>query len=161
MVSVVEREDRVVVRNLRPEDLDAVVALDAKSSGRRRDEYFKLKLKQNLAETGVKVSLAAEQAGCFTGFLLARVYYGEFGAAEPAAVLDTFAVHTDFRRRGIGTALLDQLCKNLEALHVSSLRTEVDWNDPSLILFFQRTGFHPARRFCLDLDLSTRPRGQT
>jgi len=151
-----EREDSIVVRNLRPEDLEAVIALDAKSAGRRRDEYFKLKLKQNLAETGVKVSLAAEREGCFSGFLLARVYYGEFGAAEPVAVLDTFAVHPDFRRAGIGTALLNQLCTNLDGLGVSSLRTEVDWSEPSLLNFFQRSGFFPAQRFCLDLDLASR-----
>jgi len=156
-----EREDSIVVRNLRPEDLEAVIALDAKSAGRRRDEYFKLKLKQNLAETGVKVSLAAEREGCFTGFLLARVYYGEFGAAEPVAVLDTFAVHPDFRRAGIGTALLEQLCTNLDGLGVSSLRTEVDWGEPSLLNFFQRSGFLPAQRFCLDLDLASRGAGRS
>ncbi len=154
-----EQEDRMVVRNLRPDDLERVIALDSKSSGRRRDEYFKVKLAQNLTETGVKVSLASEFEGCFAGFLMARVYYGEFGAAEPVAVLDTFSVHPDFRRRGIGTALLDQLCKNLEGLGVCSLHTEVGWNDPTLLIFFQRRGFRPADRFCLDLDVAGRVRG--
>jgi len=37
------------------------------------------------AETGIKVSLAGELDDCFCGFLLARVYYGEFGAPEPVA----------------------------------------------------------------------------
>lgn len=50
----------VVVRSLKPQDLEAVIALDAKAVGRRREEYFKVKLAQNLAETGIKVSLAAK-----------------------------------------------------------------------------------------------------
>ena len=70
---------------LTPKDLDAVVAVDAKSTGRRREEYFRIKLQQNLAETGIKVSLAAEADGLFRGFLLARVYYGEFGTLEQAS----------------------------------------------------------------------------
>lgn len=148
-----EREDRVIVRGLQPEDLEQVINVDAKNGGKRREEYFKVKLVQNLAETGVKVSLASETDGCFAGFLLARVYYGEFGAPEPVAVLDTFGVHPDFRRQGVGTALLEQLSKNLNGLGVCSLHTEVSWDDPDLMAFFQQQGFRPAQRFCLDLDL--------
>lgn len=153
MTSISEQEDRVVVRNLRPEDFESVVRVDAKNGGKRRDEYFKVKLAQNLAETGVKISLASELQDCFAGFLLARVYYGEFGEPEHVAVLDTFGVHPEFRRRGIGSALLNQLCTNLGVLGVRSLHTEVGWNNPELITFFQRAGFRPADRFCLDLDI--------
>ncbi len=156
-MSVGELEERIVIRNLRPEDLEQVIAVDAKTGGVRREEYFEVKLAQNLAETGVKVSLACELDGCFAGFLLARVYYGEFGAPEPVAVLDTFAVHPDFRRQGIGTALLEQLCKNLEGLGVHVLQTEVGWDDAELLVFFREKGFRPAPRFCLDLTIAGRP----
>jgi ribosomal protein S18 acetylase RimI-like enzyme len=98
----------VLVRGLAVDDLERVIGLDAKIVGRRREEFFKLKLQQNLQETGIKVSLAAELDDCFCGFLLARVYYGEFGALEPVAVLDTLGVHPDFRGRGVGSSLLGQ-----------------------------------------------------
>lgn len=146
------RQEKTIVRSLKPADLEPVIALDAKNVGRRREEYFKVKLEQNLAETGIKVSLAAEQDGCFCGFLLARVYYGEFGILEPVAVLDTLGVHPGFRRRGVGTALLGQLCLNLSGLGVTRLQTEVDWDDQELLTFFHREGFRPAPRLCLDLD---------
>ncbi len=154
MESVGEQEERVVVRGLRPEDLEAVIALDAKNTGRRREEFFKHKLQQNLAESGIKVSLAAELDGCFCGFLLARVYYGEFGSPEPVAVLDTLDVNPDFRRQGVGTSLMRQLCKNLMGLGVSRLQTEVSWDDPALLAFFHQQRFHLANRICLDLDLA-------
>ena len=151
-----EREGRVVVRGLTPADLESVIALDAKNTGQRREQYFELKLQQNLQESGVKVSLAAEVEGCFCGFLLARVYYGEFGAPEPLAVLDTLDVHPDFRRQGIGSALMGQLCKNLEGLRVVSLQTQVGWENAELLGFFRRQGFRPADRFCLDLEIAPR-----
>lgn len=149
--------DRVVVRGLKPADLEAVTALDAKNVGRRRDEYFKVKLQQNLAETGIKVSLAAELDGCFCGFLLARVFYGEFGTLEPVAVLDTLGVHPDFRGRGVGRALSRQLRTNLAGLGVGRLQTEVGWDNQELLRFFHAEGFRPAERLCLDLDLDARP----
>ena len=146
--------DEIVVRRLLPVDLEAVVRLDAKVTGRTRSEYFKLKLKENLADTGIKVSLAAELEDIFVGYLLARVYYGEFGMMEPAAVLDSLGVHPDFQHRGAGSALIRQLRTDLRALGVGRLQTEVSWEDSGVLGFFKHEGFRPAPRLCLDLDLN-------
>jgi len=143
----------VLVRNLRPSDLEAVVQLDAKNIGRRRDEFFKLKLTQALAESGITVSLAAELDGAFVGFLLAKVFYGEFGVTERVAVMDVIDVHPDFRGHHVATALLDQLRTNLMGLGIRALRTEVGWDNTDLLGFFRREGFVMAQRVCLDLDL--------
>jgi len=69
-------------------------------------------------------------------------------------VLDTVGVHPDFRGRGVGPALLGQLRKNLAALRVPRLRTEVDWENQTLLRFLHREGFQPAPRLCLELDLA-------
>jgi ribosomal protein S18 acetylase RimI-like enzyme len=143
----------LVIRNLRADDLEAVIRLDAKNVGRRRDEFFKLKLTQALAETGISVSLAAERDGALLGFLLSRVFYGEFGVTERVAVMDVIDVHPDFRGQHIAAALLDQLRVNLLGLGIRVLRTEADWNSTDLLRFFRREGFVLAQRLCLDLDL--------
>ncbi len=144
--------ESVFVRRLRPDDLDPVIAIDARATGRRRTEYFKLKLEMAMNETGVEVSLAAEIDGMFVGFLIARVYYGDFGISEPAAVLEVLGIHPDFRGRGVAHALLRQLNTNLLGLGVGTVSTEVNWNDPRMMAFLQNEGFQPAPRFCLDLD---------
>ena len=151
--SVSRDGEGAVVRQLRAQDLEPVIALDAKVVGRRREEYFKLKLKQALSDTGIQVSLGAEIEGMFVGFLLARVYYGEFGAPEPVAVLDTMGVHPGFRGRGVAAELIDQLRTNLLGLGIRTLQTEVSWQNPGLLAFFQHKKFQPTTRFYLDLDL--------
>jgi ribosomal protein S18 acetylase RimI-like enzyme len=145
--------DAVMVRALRPQDLEDVIALDARAAGRRREEYFKLKLKQALSDTGIQISLAAELDGAFAGVLLARVYYGEFGMTEATAVLDTIGVRPELRGRHVGGALLAQLRTNLLGLGIKRLQTEVSWDSLELIAFFHHQGFLPAPRLCLDLDL--------
>ncbi len=147
-----EKED-VVVRTLRPADLEGVIRIDAKNVGSRREQYFQIKLDQNLAETGIKISLAAELDGAFVGFLLCRVHYGEFGVLEPAAILDTFGVDPLFQGRGVGHALMRQLRMNLSGLGVGELRSEVRWEDAALMNYFRREGFLPAPRICLSLKL--------
>lgn len=151
-----EEDLEVRVRSLAPDDLGGVITIDAKNTGRRRDEYLKLKFRENLAETGIKMSLAAEVDGVLAGFLLARVYYGEFGTMEPAAVLDTIGVHQAFHGRGVGAALLGQLRTNLTGIGVRRIQTEVSWEDAAILGFFRREGFTLSDRLCLDLDLSRR-----
>lgn len=147
--------DQVLVRSLRPEDQEAVILIDAGAVGRRRDEFFKLKLGQAFTDTGIAVSLAAELEGHVVGFLLARVYYGEFGLTERTAVMDVLGVLPAFRGRGVGPALIDQLRTNLLALGIRTLQTEVAWDSPELLRFFQHEGFRLAPRLCLDLDLES------
>jgi ribosomal protein S18 acetylase RimI-like enzyme len=145
--------DVVLVRNLRADDAEALVAIDAAAVGRRRERFLALKVKQAFADSGIAVSLVAELDDHVVGFLLARVYYGEFGVVEPAAVLDVLGVHPDYRGRRVASALVDQLRTNLLGLGIPKLQTEVQWDSPELITFFQHEGFRLAPRLCLDLDL--------
>jgi len=148
-----ENEPEITIRRLRPDDMDAVVALDAKVSGRRREEYFKAKLAMALSYSGIEVSLAAIVDNCLVGFLLAQVYYGEFGTTEKTAVLDTLDVHPRFRGRGVGHALIDQLKLNLQALRIHQLSTSVGWQDQELLSFFYRSGFVPDAKISLSLEV--------
>lgn len=146
--------DLVLVRNLQPTDVDALIAIDAAAVGRRRDSFLTLKTKQAFADSGIAASLVAELDDHVVGFLLARVYYGEFGVVEPAAVLDVLGVHPDYRGRRVAAALVDQLRTNLLGLGIRTLQTEVRWGNPELLTFFQHEGFTIAPRLCLDLDLA-------
>lgn len=146
--------DQVLIRSVRPADLDAMVSIDAAATGRRRERFLKLKLTQALEDTGIAMSLVAEWDGHVVGFLLARVYYGEFGVLEPSAVMDVLGVHPDFRGRHVAAALLDQLRTNLLGLGIATLQTEVRWDSTDLLSFFQHEGFTIAPRICLDLDLA-------
>ena len=145
--------DLVFVRNLRTDDLDRLVAIDAAATGRRRERFLALKVTQAFTDSGIAASLVAELDDHVVGFVLARVYYGEFGVVEPAAVLDVLGVHPDYRGRHVASALVDQLRTNLLGLGIPTLQTEVRWSSPELITFFQHEGFTIAPRLCLDLDL--------
>ena len=145
--------DLVLVRSLSAGDLNAIVSIDAAGTGRRRERFLAQKLTQALADTGITMSLAAEVDDHVVGFALARLYYGEFGVVEPAAVLDVLGVHPDYRGRHVAAALIDQLRTNLLGLGIRTLQTEVQWSSIDLVTFFQHEGFSIAPRLCLDLDL--------
>ena len=142
--------DSIVVRTMREDDLDRVVAIDATASGRRRPQYFELMIQRALKDAALQVSLVAELEGRVTGFLIASLYYGEYGLVEPSASIDAIGVDPERRGQRVGRALMRQLRLNLGALHIQTLRTEVAWHDFELLGFFKREGFGPAERVCLE-----------
>lgn len=150
--------DTVLVRTMRPDDLGAVVAIDAAASGRRRPRYFELMLERAVKQAILQVSLVAALEQQIVGFVIASLYYGEFGIVEPTASIEAIGVDPRFRGRHVGRALMRQLRLNLGALRISLLRTEVAWDDFELLAFFKREGFAPAGRLCLECAVDpTRP----
>ncbi len=138
--------DAAEVRTLSAKDLEDVVRIDRKVTGRERRAYVQHALDEALRDSGVRISLAARVDGNLAGYLMARADLGDFGRTEPVAVLDTVGVAPEFGRRGVARALLDQLLLNLEALRIERIETVVDAGAPALLGFFQRVGFVPAQR---------------
>lgn len=141
--------DQVAVRSMTEDDLPAIVGIDRKLTGRARAAYFERKLEEAMSESGIRVSLIAEVDGSPAGFVMARVDFGEFGLADPVAVLDTLGVDPDQAHHGIGHALLSQLCANLATLRIETVRTMVRWDSFELLRFLDGCGFVPAQRIVL------------
>lgn len=141
--------DRMVIRSLKQNDLPAIVRIDEKLIGFDRSAYYGAKFREMLDESGIRVSLVAEEDGMVSGFIMARVDFGEFGMVEKAAVIDTIGVHHAYWGNGIGHALLSQLLVNLATLQVESVRTLVQWEDFVLQRFLLGYGFGPSLRLVL------------
>ena len=146
--------DRVPVRSMKEDDLAAAVRIDRKLTGRDRSAYYAAKLREMLKESGIRVSLAAEEDGFVVGFVMARVDFGEFGKVDKAAILDTIGVHPGFAGSGIGHALLSQLFLNLATLQVESVLTQVSPENIGLQRFLYSCGFHPSQRLVLSKPVS-------
>ena len=142
--------DELTIRALRLEDCARLVTMDFQASGRKRQAWYDGKIRRALADTDVNISLGAELDGTLVGALLGSVHFGEFGQPEPVAILDTILVDRGFARRGIATALLEQLLLNLSGLRIERLRTEVAWTELELLGFFGRSGFAPVPRLVLE-----------
>ncbi len=146
--------DDVLVRTLTETDLEAIIRVDRQAMGRPRAEYYGAKVAAALKSGKLQTSLVAEVDGHVVGFMLAQLFYGEFGSAEQVAVLDSFGVDPRFRGQHVGSALMRQLVMNLGALGVERVETQVHHDQTDLLRFLTAAGFAPAPRLCLQLPLS-------
>jgi len=141
-----EARDAWEVRTLREDDLDGIARIDKRVTGRARRAYLCRALRETLADSAVRMSLAAFGDGALAGFVMARVDYGDFGRPEPVAVIDSLGVDPLQMRQGVGRTLLSQLFFNLAALGVERVETVVAWGDWTLAAFFDAAGFRPSQR---------------
>jgi len=138
--------DAVEIGVLSQADLEGVARIDRRHTGRDRRGYLCRTAAEALADSALRVSLAARIDGAVAGYVMARLDYGDFGRAEPVAVIDTIGVDPLRAHHGIGRALLSQLFANLAALGVERVETVVAAGDLGLMGFFCAAGFKPSER---------------
>ena len=105
--SLAGEEGKLHIRSMKPKDLDAVWAIERASFGSpwRRSTY-----EQTILAPGHNF-FVAELGGVVVG------YFG-FWVEGPEAHIAKLAVHQDYRRRGIGTALLREALDDYEYLRI-------------------------------------------
>jgi N-acetylglutamate synthase-like GNAT family acetyltransferase len=144
----------VRLRPLVAGDLAAIVAIDKEVSGRSRRDFFVKRLEHLAREPAAFVALAAERGGKLVGFVLARLYEGEFGGVAPEAALDAIGVAGEARMRGVGRCLIDGMAAAMRIHGIKEIGTQADWADTELSGFFARMGFVPAPRLVLERAVS-------
>lgn len=146
--------DTADVRSLASADLEAIVRLDRRITGRDRSRFIQRQLEEAMNESAIRISLIARKDGVPAGYLMAKADFGDFGRTAPVAVIDTIGVDPDFARRGVGSALLSQLFINLSALQVERLETVVAKENFDLLGFFYAAGFRASQRLAFVKQLA-------
>ncbi|MBF8268544.1 MAG: hypothetical protein HW386_253 [Gammaproteobacteria bacterium] len=145
--------DRITCRSLTAADVSALTRIDRKVTGQDHLKFYQRKVQEVVNESGIRVSLAAEQNGQVIGFIMARVDFGEFGRTEPVAVLDSIAVDPGYRHSQVGSAMLSQLLANLTSLRLEKIRTEVDADHFDVLNFLTKNGFKNSQRLAFSYQI--------
>jgi ribosomal protein S18 acetylase RimI-like enzyme len=152
-----ERGSSFPVRIMAEADLPRITEIDAKARGHREQAYLEEQFAYCVGDPGMNTSLVAEADGLVVGFLLGRIFLGEFGIPSTRAVLHTIGVHPEFTGHGVAHALLSQYRKNMEALRTEAIHTLVEWDRFELLAFFKSAGFRPSREVDLVWDTQRFP----
>lgn len=141
------------VRALRPDDLDAVITIDAANVGRARRGFFVTRLAAVKRDPKMFLALGVEDGGALAGFVIARVFHGEFGTPEPVASIDAIGVDAAKQGKGLGSALVSALEEAMRKHGISEVMSQDLWAGAPLMRFFAASGFELAPRWVLERPL--------
>jgi GNAT superfamily N-acetyltransferase len=160
--------NKVKIRVLNENDLDAVVEIDRKVLGKKRRAFWKRKIAY--ADIYPRPALVAELEGKVVGFIMGYVSGWEFGVPDTTGWIDTLGVDPEYQRRGIGRALFNALIENFRHTGIEQkpgidedeepsiqgvnvVYTLTNWNDWDLIQFYNAMGFKKGEMLNLKLKL--------
>ena len=144
--------ENVNIRHLLNEDLEAIVMIDEKVLGESRKDYWERKL-EALGTKATETSFVAEVEGKVVGFILGDISGWEFGVPDTIGWIDTIGVDPVYQKRGLATALANELINSLKAVGVKTIYTLVSWNDWDLLQFFHAMGFGRGDMINLELKI--------
>lgn len=131
----------VAIRPLEASDLDPIVRIDEKLTGKTREGYWRTRL-DIAALRPPWMALVAETDGRVVGFLFGWVGESEFGIAESTAWVDLIGVDPPYRGRGVAQALVERFAQaGTELRGITKLATLIDLGQADIREFFTHLGF--------------------
>ncbi len=129
----------ITVRNMTVRDIDEVLRIDEKITGKPHAAYYETKAASYISR-GPDYCLVAEHRDRVVGFVLGDVRGWEF-AAELSGWLEVIGVDPEYHGRGVSRALMNELSARFKRAGVRIVNTMVNWNDGDLIDYFSANGF--------------------
>ena len=144
----------LVVRQLRQEDLQRVIEIDALHTGDWKASYWRRVFRRFLSGEPdiVRVGLAGEAGGRVAGYLLGEVRAFEFGS-EACGWIFAVGVDPSHLRSGIASTLLATACRRFRDAGITTVRTMVRRDDVPVLSFFRSSGFSGGSFVQLELSL--------
>jgi len=143
------------LRNLRRDDIGAVIRIDSLATGYPRNTYFVRKFARIFGEDSqLLISLVATVGERVVGFIMGEANTGEYGIPEPVASVDTIGIDPEYKRAGVGRLLLDEYCALAAKAGIVLMTTLISEDYPDLVEFFKSNSFHPAPMLALDRRLN-------
>ena len=97
--------DKLQIRQLTTDDLDAIIEIDTKVLGETRRDYWVTKIVRQAGTRPPDASLVAEIDDRVVGFILGEVSGWEFKVPNNIGWIDTIGIDPDYQNRGVAKIL--------------------------------------------------------
>lgn len=131
----------VSIRNLREEDLSAIVDIEDRTTGVARRSYWEKRIEMSEAIRPHWASLVAEADNRVVGFVFGRTGEMEFGLSGTIGWIEIIGVDPAYRRQGVAAKLIEQFTSSAEDHGIQTIFTLVSKSNTEMEHFFARLGF--------------------
>ena len=145
----------IYVRNLRKEDLTAIVDIEDRATGVARRAYWEARIDISEAIRPHWASLVAEVDNRVVGFVFGRAGELEFGLPGTVAWIEIIGVDPAYRRQGIAAKLIEEFTSSAEDHGIKKILTLVSKSSTEMEHFFTRLGFAQGQMIHFQKDLKS------
>lgn len=145
-------EDRVIIREIRKNDAQAIQDIRVAISEKDADVDFQKLVDQHIQDRDSQTSLVAEVNGKIAGFMISTTLYAGFGLRKSAWIV-SIGVHPDYMGQGLGLTLAEKTCEVYKEKGVESIYSSVMWDSIDVLSFFKKLGFKRSEFINLKKDL--------
>jgi ribosomal protein S18 acetylase RimI-like enzyme len=131
----------IYLRNLREDDLAAIVDIEDRTTGVSRKEYWKKRIEMSEAIRPHWTSLVAESDNRVVGFVFGRAGELEFGLPGTVAWIEIIGVDPAYRHQGVGAKMLEQFSSSAEDHGIQTVFTLVAKSNTDMERFFTKVGY--------------------
>jgi ribosomal protein S18 acetylase RimI-like enzyme len=142
-----------VIRDATEQDLEPIIAIDAQISGIEKRTYWREAYTEYQRHKEIRVFLVATRDNKVMGFIMGEIRAWEFGS-KPCGWVFAIGVREDCKLTGVGSRLLDELCRHFRQRGVRKVRTMTAKQDNELLSFFRSQGMMAGPYLQLEKDLS-------
>lgn len=143
--SISVRSGSYAIRPFKPDDLEAVVNINLTTLPENYSSSFYL----NHFYSYPKAFLVAEMDGKIVGYAMCRLEYGisslKFGFSHKGHVISV-AVIPEYRKQGIGRALMNEAMAAMNGYGSSEYYLEVRVSNLPAVAMYQKLGYRIAKR---------------
>ena len=140
------------IRGARRGDLEAIIEIDALITRARKPAYWAEALRRHGGRGRGRFFLVADTGEGVRGYIVGEVRDWAFGQ-PPCGWVFEMGVHPRARLGGLGTQLLEALCKAMRAAGVDKVRTLLARDNALVLAFFRSQGLMAAPLITLEKDL--------
>lgn len=148
-----EATAKIPVRDAVESDLDAIIAIDAQISGMEKGDYWRNAYDEYQRQKDNRFFLVAGEGNEIVGFIMGEVRAWEFGS-EPCGWVFAIGIRKESKLTGIGSKLMDNLCRYFREAGVRKVRTMTAKQDNELLSFFRSQGMMAGPYLQLEKDVN-------
>lgn len=131
--------DDILIRRLNARDIDFIMQIDEKITGKPREAYWESKIASYMSRDPM-ACFVAEIDERIVGFVLGDIRGWEY-AIPLTGWLEIIGVDPDYRGKGVGKKLSEALFDYFRKNGLKNIMTMVNWNEVDLIDYFGSMGF--------------------
>jgi ribosomal protein S18 acetylase RimI-like enzyme len=151
------------IRRARSEDIDYVIALDARITGLAKPDYwrdvFERYGQRRLEERIFFVAGSDQQPKTILGYVVGEIRAWEFGSS-PCGWVIALSVDPDARLQHIGERLFEAISEEFRRAGVDKLRTMVARDTPLHMTFFRSEGMMAGPYIQLEKSIGTQAKSK-